>query len=375
MTDIIQDGRFGLVTFGHIDVRVSYHIASINFRYVIKSISHNNITIEFKDNSLYEVYDSPTVFDWVIEQNGEVIHTSSEESFIITIPYSENILVKYSILTMTGTSYLDRNIFFNVTTTLEALMARTSTAISKEKDGNNYKLLSLDSQEYDVIYTALTNLMKSGYLKYATGKSLEYLCEFWKIYRYDNETDESLKTRLKSKIMLENSNVTPANIKSLISGSFGVSDDDITLLERDASPDYSFATSVNSDYNNYNSVNRAAEFTFFVANGPATNVQMDAFNNMIGEAIAAGVYFNTVKVTLISNFETALHLDDFAVAEIMPTEDIFGWDEMLWGVNNEVLIADQMIAVHTFTEDGTYIVSAYCYGDNFDTDYIIVTSS
>lgn len=376
MTEIIQDDRFGLLTFGHIDIRVAYTISSINFVYTVKSISHNIVTVEFIDNSRYELYDSPTAFDWIIEQNGEVIYTSSSESFEMSFSYSDHILVKYSIVTLTGTSYLDRDIYFNMYTTLDAMLSRTSTAISKEDDGNNYKLLSLDSQEYDNIYTSLTNLMKSGYFKYATGISLDNICSFWKIYRFDNESDDSLKSRLKSTILLENSNVTPSNIKELISASFGVTTDDVTLIERDASPNYSLATSINSDYANYSSTGRAAEFTFYIANGPLTDVQMNAFNTMINEAIAAGVYFNSVKVTFISNVEMALQLNDFAVAEVMYTEDIFGWDgPMVWGLSTEVYLADQMIATHTFTEDGTYIVSAYCYGSNFDTEYIIVSST
>ena len=373
MTDIIQDGRFGLLTFGHVDMRVSHHMATIDFLYTVKSISHNIITVEFRDNSLYEMYDSPTVFDWIVEQNGNVIHTSSTESFVVSFPYSETILIKYSILTMTGTSYLDRNIFFNMTTTLDALLSRTSTAISKEVDGNNHKILSLDGQEYDKMYESLSNLMKTGYLKYTSGVSLDYLCAFWKIYRFDNETDDSLKSRLKSKILLENSNVTPGNIRKLIAASFGVSEDDIIMVERDESPIYNWASGINPDYNNYNSITRAAEFTFFVRNGPLTDVQVDAFNTMINEAIAAGIYFNTVKITLISNFETTLTLDDFAVAGVTPTENIQGWDEMLWGTLGEVLIINQSATVYTFTQSGTYIISAYCYGSNFDTEYIIKT--
>ena len=82
--------------------------------------------------------------------------------------------------------------------------------------------------------------MKSGYIKYATGLSLDLLAEAWGIYREDKETDEYLRARIVQTIAYHDSSITRESLCELIAILFNISSNDVDLVEREDIPDYSW---------------------------------------------------------------------------------------------------------------------------------------
>lgn len=356
------------VTYGYKNRSLVEYGIKLDFFYTVDAMGSDSITISVQDDSIYDEANAPTSYAWKVTNGDILLYTGNEESFVLTFPMVAQILVEYTVVNASGTSSLTRVLYFNTFPTIKALLARTSTAISKDTMGNNYKLFSLDGDEYDMIYSTIPELMKSGYIKYATGVALEYLAAMWKIYRLENESDDALRTRLLQTIVLTDSYLTKESIHKIITTAFGVADDEIIMVERTDLPDYSWGSDISSDMNPYDIVGRPAEFTFYVTNGPVNPVLMSSVYRAIHAARAAGVYFNEVKITFIIDYKINVELTEFEFYEDIWLESIFGWSWMQWGSPEEVLIENSIVATHTFDESGTYRVTALCYGSNFDAE-------
>lgn len=363
------------VTYGYKNRSLVEYGIQLDFIYTVEAMGSDSITISVQDDSIYDEANAPTSYSWKLTNGDTVFYTGTEESFVLTFPMLAELTVEYTVVNASGTSSLVRILYFNTFPTIKALLSRTSTAISKDTGGNNYKLFSLDGDEYDMIYSTIPDLMKSGYIKYATGIALDYLAAMWKIYRDENESDDALRTRLLQAIVLTDSYLTKQSIHKIITTAFGVADDEIIMVERTDLPDYTWANQISSDMNPYDPVGRPAEFTFYVTNGPINPVLMSSVYKAIHAARAAGVYFNEVKITFIVDYEISVELTEFEVYEDIWLETIFGWSWMMWGSPEEVLIENSVIATHTFDESGTYRVTALCYGSNFDAETVEIQVS
>ena len=180
--------------------------------YTIQSIEDNTYSFTCLDTSTIPASNNIYTRSWKVVlpyTQQPIVGTGSV--FTVTIPNLTTALFEYSITNQTdGTvSKLQRYVYANTLSTVDGLLNRTSTSISKEHpstsdyvydNANNYKILSLDANEYNKIYKIIMDIMKSGYVKYATGISLDYLASFWMIKRNYNETDDELRLRLENAI-------------------------------------------------------------------------------------------------------------------------------------------------------------------------------
>ena len=348
--------------------------------YTIQSVEDNTYSFTCLDTSTIPASNNIYTRSWKVVlpyTQQPIVGTGSV--FTVTIPNLTTALFEYSITNQTdGTvSKLQRYVYANTLSTVDGLLNRTSTSISKEHpstsdyvydNANNYKILSLDANEYNKIYKIIMDIMKSGYVKYATGISLDYLASFWMIKRNYNETDDELRLRLENAIRVNNSAVTKLNIKRLLLGAFGLMPDteqevlttrDVMVIEREDVPTYDLSV-------------RGAEFTIYVYGNPTIATNLQSIDDLINRSRAAGVYYNPYQFTFVTELYADINCNEFVVLDYLETQTIFGWGDMQWGSPNEPepIESGVVTASYTFPQPGTYNISAFVT-DTSDNESVI----
>lgn len=92
----------------------------------------------------------------------------------------------------------------------------------KESDGNLYKFLNSISKELDTFLIELDNVKNSKFIDYTSGAHLDRLGILLNINRFNNESDESYRGRIKSKIPSFIGGGSISAIKQVVNNYLGV---------------------------------------------------------------------------------------------------------------------------------------------------------
>jgi len=83
---------------------------------------------------------------------------------------------------------------------ITSLINRLTEAFSKVSDSNNYKLLSIDAEQFDDLDQTFLDTQSAHYVEEATDESLDNVGELLNLERETNETDDQFRARIEAKV-------------------------------------------------------------------------------------------------------------------------------------------------------------------------------
>lgn len=115
---------------------------------------------------------------------------------------------------------------------VDELIKLLSTAFRKDKDSNNYKLLSVVDSEFSNIEQTINDIKNAHFVDYASGKSLDYIASLFNVRRKLNETDEHFRARIKFAFAKITNMATLNDIKEIIAAALKTKTNRIVVRDK-----------------------------------------------------------------------------------------------------------------------------------------------
>jgi len=115
---------------------------------------------------------------------------------------------------------------------MSGLVKLLSTAFRKDGDSNNYKLMKVSAEGFDELERLLENVRIMHSAEFAHGKSLDYIASLFNVNRFQNETDEHFRARIKLTFSKISDTATINDLKEIIAAALQTTTDRIKIRDR-----------------------------------------------------------------------------------------------------------------------------------------------